>query len=135
MLYLNLLLRFWREAAIGVLVLALGLLYYRVELLNAQKETLVTQKETLSTKLDECTAGTKKLVEAIDAQNVAIDKLRIDADNSTKRWKTEINRANATASGFKQMANGLLNQPPDPRLNTCENADALINREIQRVQK
>lgn len=135
MLYLNLLLKFWREAAIGALVLALGLVYVRSEILVAQKEALVVEKNTLQTKLKECNDGAKKLVAAIETQNAAIDKLKSDATESVRRYNTELNRANATAAGFKQMADNLLKRPQDPKLNMCQNAEALINEEISRGHK
>lgn len=135
MLYLNLLLKFWREAAIGALVLALGLVYARSTILVAQREALAVEKTTLQTKLKECNDGAAKLVAAIETQNAAIDKLKSDAALSAQRYGTELYRANATAAGFKQMADGLLKRPPDPKLNVCQNADALINEEILRVRK
>ena len=135
MLYLNLLLRFWREAAIGALILAIGLLYFRSEILVAQKEALVVEKTTLQTKLQECNDGAAKLVAAIETQNAAVEQLRKDAEDSAKRYRTELNRANGVAAGFKQMADGLLKRPPDPKLNVCENANKLINEEIARGRK
>lgn len=135
MLYLNLLLRFWREAAIGALILAIGLLYFRSEMLVAQREALVVEKTTLQTKLQECNDGAAKLVAAIETQNAAVEQLRKNAEESAKRYRGEITRANNIAAGFKQMSDGLLKRPPDPKLNVCENANALINEEIARGRK
>lgn len=135
MLYLNLLLRFWREAAIGALILAIGLLYFRSEILVAQREALAVEKTTLQTKLQECNTGAAKLVASIEEQNAAIEQIRKSSEDSARRYKTELNRANGVAAGFKQMADGLLKRPLDPKLSVCENANALINEEIARGRK
>lgn len=135
MLYINLILKYWKELALGLLLIAMTALYVRLGMVEAQKETLVAEKKTLEVHLNDCQNDVKKLSAAIQSQNIAIEQLKQAADERARRAAGEINRANAVASGFKKMADGLLNTPPDPKLSSCENANVLINKEITRAVK
>jgi len=122
---------------LGVLLLALAgtgiyikVLKGEVSTLTAEKNTLIAEKNTLKMELVLSQDSVKKLQLAVDEQNTAIKKLKDDADARLVAHQVEIKKAKDKAASYKKLADELMNLVPAPGKPICDEANALINKEI-----
>lgn len=129
------LLKYWKVGALVALLLVISGLYAYNAKLHSDLADANAQLTVIKKDFQVSQANLKHVSDALEAQNAAIDRLKRDAEERAARNAKEIAKAQAIANGFKEMANGLLRQPPDPTLSLCDNANVQINKEIQRVRK
>jgi len=118
-----------------VLLAALSASAVYIVILRTQATTLKSEKETLQTKLDMSQANLFQLKNDIDAQNVAIQKLKTDTDERVAKGLEEIARAKASAASSKARADSILSRKPPVGANICDAANDLFNQEIKHGKK
>ncbi len=132
---LLLFLKNWQLIVIGLLLAALAGSGVYITILKSKAQTLVAEKATLTTMLTESQANVKQLQNDVQAQNTAINALKLEADARLIKNAADVKTAQNTANSYKQKADDLLKQKAPVDVPTCTSANDLINREINNAHK
>lgn len=126
--------KYWQLLAIGALALALAASGAYIIILKSEKAALFAEKESLALALGVSTASVKKLQASINEQNLAVQKLKEDADNREKAHLSEIAKAKSAAEVAKNKAAALLGKVVPQGKNICDAANELFNEEIKNAK-
>lgn len=102
-----------------------------VGMLRKDVTTVTAEKIALQVKLSLSDASVKSLQDAINEQNIAIDKLKAQADQREAKHRDAINKARITSAEAKKRADDLLNSIIPLGKTACEASDNLFNQEIK----
>ncbi len=109
-----------------------GLVY--IKILKGELATAIAEKNVVIAELKVSQASVKSLMSAIDGQNKAIDKLKLDADTRVASHKTELAKAKETAFLYSKQAQYLMSLQPPVDRPICDAANDLFNLEIQNAK-
>lgn len=132
---LLMILKYWKALVASLLVLIILFLYGRIVVLNTEILKLKTDLEVCSKHLQVSQISLKEMNIAVTRQNESIAQLEKEAKENLERHKSELNRSAATASKYKKQSDDLLNRKPQPNVNSCDNANRLINEELKNARK
>jgi multidrug resistance efflux pump len=127
-------LKYWKVGALVALLLVIAGLYAHNAKLSGELDSSRAELTVANNNLALQRANVESLKIQVANQNAAIEKLEQDTKIRASKAAAELAKANSIASGFKTMADNLLNTPPDPKLSMCENANVVINKEINRAR-
>lgn len=132
---LLLLLKNWQFIVIGLLLAALAASGVYINLIKAQKATLTAEKATVTTMLTESQGNLLQLQNDIKTQNLAIDKLKSEADTRVASHAADIKKAQDVAANYKAQAASLANRPAPQNMNRCDAANSLFTEELKNAKK
>lgn len=133
-LFLELIIKHWQIVVMGFLLAILAGSGVYIQSLKTGNSKLISDKILLANQLADSQANIKQLMNNIDAQNAAVDKLKSDADARLAAHEIDIKKAKTEAANYKKQAQDLLNRPMPPNTSICTAADQLINEELQNAK-
>jgi len=117
-----------------ILAIVLGGMTIYIKVLKNDVARLNAEKDSISLQLQVSQNSVTSLRDSINDQNVAIDKLKSDADARVAAHKAEIDAANAKAGNYKRQATDLMNRTIPPNDTACKAANDLMNEVLKNAK-
>jgi hypothetical protein len=117
-----------------ILIAIIGGESFYIKIQKSHIATLQVEKKNLSDELAISVASVKSLQQAVSDQNIAIDKLKSDADARFIAHQEELAKAKTLATNYKNQAAELLKRKIPQNTTQCDAANQLINEEIQNAK-
>ncbi len=116
-----------------VAAVLLGAFTY-IKILKSELATAVAEKAVLTTDLGISQNAVKRLQDAINDQNTAITKLKIDADLREASHAADIAKAKASSVNYGKQADAIMKLKAPNGKPVCVAADDLINQELKNAK-
>ena len=105
-----------------------------IKILKSDIVTIQSHADILKGELNVSQASIKNLQQAITNQNIAVDKLKSDADARVLNHQAELAQAVIISNNYKKQAVDLLKRISPQNMNKCDAANQLIIQEMQNAK-
>ena len=122
----------WNKYVIEIILVITAIcgVYVYIESYKLKIASLSAENATLTANLTSAKLSIANLESGIKTQNDAVAKLQQDSETRLANNAIEVQKAQTTASVYKQQAATLLKQTVKPGVSKCDAADQLINGEL-----
>jgi preprotein translocase subunit SecF len=118
----------------GGLIVVVALAYAYIGSLKSRLATSIAEETVATTKFEVSQASVKTLQQAIEEENIAVNKMKTDNEARLAAHQVEIDKAKATANFYKKQSQNIMEATVPVGENSCTAANSLINKELQNAK-